>query len=142
MPEVEAFQRGPAWPVVEHGEDRSALNRSPELPVGRLPAAMFRSANGVRCRIARLAPKGESMKKRTLVLVIAGAMAFGGATAGAAPDKKDHSPGPKSGKAEKRKAYGKYCQGEGKKHVNGQKKTPFSVCASGAKKLIRDQAED
>ena len=28
----------------------------------------------------------------------------------------------------KAKAYGKFCQGESKKHVAGQKGTPFSQC--------------
>ncbi len=33
------------------------------------------------------------------------------------------------------KAYGRVCQGESKKHVAGQKGTPFSQCVSAAAKL-------
>jgi len=35
----------------------------------------------------------------------------------------------------KAEAYGKYCQGESKKHVKGQKGTPYSDCISAAAKL-------
>jgi hypothetical protein len=81
------------------------------------------------------------MKKTTLVALMVGVMAFGGATANAAPDK-DHSPGPKPGKAEKRKAYGKYCQAEVKKHVKGQKGTPFSQCVRAMAKLDKGKADN
>ena len=37
------------------------------------------------------------------------------------------------------KAFGKLCQGESKKHVKGQKGTPFSVCVSGANKLLKSE---
>jgi hypothetical protein len=33
------------------------------------------------------------------------------------------------------KAYGKYCQGESKKHVAGEKGTPFSQCVTAMAKL-------
>jgi hypothetical protein len=36
---------------------------------------------------------------------------------------------------EKAKAYGKLCQGESKKHVAGQKGTPFSQCVTAMAKL-------
>lgn len=81
------------------------------------------------------------MKKVTLVALAVGAMAFGGATANATPDK-DHSAGPKPGKAEKRKAYGKYCQGESKKHVKGEKGTPFSQCVRAMAKLDKGKADN
>ena len=35
------------------------------------------------------------------------------------------------------KAYGKYCQGESKTHVAGQKGTPYSECVVAAAKLRR-----
>ncbi len=38
----------------------------------------------------------------------------------------------------KAEAYGKYCQGESKKHVKGQKGTPFSMCVAAMKKLDAD----
>ena len=35
----------------------------------------------------------------------------------------------------KAEAYGKYCQGQSKKHVEGQKGTPFSQCVGAMRKL-------
>jgi hypothetical protein len=40
------------------------------------------------------------------------------------------TPGPKAGLPEKAKAYGRYCQGESKKHVAGEKGTAFSRCVT------------
>jgi hypothetical protein len=40
------------------------------------------------------------------------------------------TPGPKAGLPEKAKAYGRYCQGESKKHVKGEKGTAFSRCVT------------
>lgn len=37
-------------------------------------------------------------------------------------------PGPKDGLPAQAKAYGRYCKGESKKHVKGEKGTPFSRC--------------
>lgn len=37
-------------------------------------------------------------------------------------------PGPKDGLPAQAKAYGRYCQGESKKHVKGEKGTAFSRC--------------
>jgi hypothetical protein len=50
------------------------------------------------------------------------------------------TPGPDASAAAKGKAYGKYCQGESKKHVKGEKGTPFSRCVSAAAKLKAAQA--
>jgi hypothetical protein len=36
----------------------------------------------------------------------------------------------------KAKAYGKYCQGESKKHVKGEKGTPFSQCVRAMHKAV------
>jgi hypothetical protein len=80
------------------------------------------------------------MKKSAGVALIVGVMVFGGATANATPGK-DHTPGPKPGKAEKRKAYGKYCQGEIKKHVKGEKGTPFSQCVRAMNRLDKGKAD-
>jgi hypothetical protein len=38
------------------------------------------------------------------------------------------TPGPKDGLPAQAKAYGRYCQGESKKHVKGEKGTEFSRC--------------
>src|SRR6266513_2716126 len=42
----------------------------------------------------------------------------------------------------KAKAYGFYCQGESKKHVDGQKGTPFSQCVTGMAKLANGSADN
>lgn len=45
------------------------------------------------------------------------------------------TPGPRAGLPAKAKAYGRYCQGESKKHVAGQRGTPFSNCVTDMAKL-------
>ena len=40
------------------------------------------------------------------------------------------TPGPKASLPEKAKAYGVYCRGFSKKHVKGEKGTPFSRCVT------------
>ncbi|HMJ74211.1 MAG TPA: hypothetical protein VK471_12725 [Solirubrobacterales bacterium] len=40
------------------------------------------------------------------------------------------TPGPKAGLPAKAKAYGRYCQGESKQHVKGEKGTAFSRCVN------------
>jgi hypothetical protein len=50
------------------------------------------------------------------------------------------TPGPDASSKAKGKAYGKYCSTESKKHVDGQKGTPFSKCVSAAARLQEDQA--
>lgn len=44
-------------------------------------------------------------------------------------------PGPTASLPAQAKAYGRYCQGESKKHVSGQKGTPFSQCVTAMAKL-------
>jgi hypothetical protein len=66
-----------------------------------------------------------------LLAVAPAAMAHGGP-----PSHHGHAtPGPKAGLPAKAKAYGRYCQGESKKHVAGQKGTPFSQCVTAMAKL-------
>jgi hypothetical protein len=48
-------------------------------------------------------------------------------------------PGPNASPATKAKAYGKHCQGQSKKHVAGQKGTPYSRCVVAAAKLRQEQ---
>jgi hypothetical protein len=48
-------------------------------------------------------------------------------------------PGPIAGAETKAKAYGKHCQGQSKKHVAGQKGTPYSRCVVAAAKLHNEQ---
>ena len=54
----------------------------------------------------------------------------------------DSTPGPKASLPAKAKAYGKYCQGESKKHVDGQKGTPFSQCVTGMAKLANGNTDN
>jgi hypothetical protein len=42
----------------------------------------------------------------------------------------DATPGPKAGLPAKAKAYGRYCKNESRKHVKGEKGTPFSRCVT------------
>ena len=44
-------------------------------------------------------------------------------------------PGPNATLPAKAKAYGRYCQGQSKTHVAGQKGTPFSQCVTAMAKL-------
>jgi hypothetical protein len=48
---------------------------------------------------------------------------------------KPSPPGPGASLPAKAKAFGKRCQGESKKHVAGQKGTPFSQCVTAMAKL-------
>jgi hypothetical protein len=50
-------------------------------------------------------------------------------------------PGPNATPAAKAKAYGKRCQGQSKKHVAGQKGTPYSRCVVAAAKLREEQQD-
>lgn len=52
------------------------------------------------------------------------------------------TPGPKAGLPEQAKAYGRYCKGESRKHVKGEKGTAFSRCVVAAAKLRHDEKED
>jgi hypothetical protein len=51
----------------------------------------------------------------------------------------NESPGPGAPLPEKAKAYGRYCQTESKKHVDGQKGTPFSQCVTAVAKANHDE---
>ena len=53
---------------------------------------------------------------------------------------KPSTPGPNASLPAKAKAYGKYCQGESKKHVAGTPGTPFSKCVTDMAKLAHGQA--
>jgi hypothetical protein len=56
------------------------------------------------------------------------------------------TPGPKAGLPEKANAYGRYCNDQSRKHIKGEKGTPFSQCvtamakAAHSKKLSPGQA--
>jgi hypothetical protein len=49
------------------------------------------------------------------------------------------TPGPGASLPEKAKAYGNYCQGQSKKHVKGEKGTPFSQCVTAMAKAANNE---
>ncbi len=49
------------------------------------------------------------------------------------------TPGPKAGLPAQAKAYGRYCQGESKKHVKGEKGTAFSRCVKAMAKAANEE---
>lgn len=51
----------------------------------------------------------------------------------------DPTPGPKAGLPEQAKAYGRYCQGESRKHVKGEKGTPFSRCVTAMARAVNNE---
>lgn len=55
-----------------------------------------------------------------------------------APEKPE-TPGPSAGMPEKAKAYGVYCNDQSKKHVAGQKGTPFSQCVNAMAKAANNE---
>lgn len=82
----------------------------------------------------RLKPK-LAVLAGTVVLGISPAVALG--TPGGQPNK-SNSPT----KTSKAKAYGKFCQGESKKHVAGTPGTPFSDCVTDMAKLANGSASN
>jgi hypothetical protein len=58
------------------------------------------------------------------------------------PAKTEHATPPSDAPAaEKAKAYGKLCQAESKKHVAGEKGTPFSQCVTAMAKLASGETD-
>lgn len=51
------------------------------------------------------------------------------------------TPGPTASAGAKAKAYGRFCQGQSKQHVAGQKGTPFSQCVTAMAKLANGQVK-
>jgi hypothetical protein len=84
-------------------------------------------------------------------IVVAAALAVAAAPAAALPPQasekaaqgqanKPATPGPKASAETKRNAYGKYCQDQSKKHVAGQKGTPFSQCVTAMAKAAKSES--
>jgi hypothetical protein len=93
------------------------------------------------------------MKLLIRIAVVTGALALAAAPAmaGQSPTGEAHgngpnynpapeTPGPKAPLPEKAKAYGVYCQDQSKKHVDGQKGTPFSQCVTAMAKAAHDES--
>jgi hypothetical protein len=51
------------------------------------------------------------------------------------------TPGPAASTPAKAKAYGKYCQGQSKRHVRGEKGTPFSRCVTAMAKVATQSTD-
>jgi hypothetical protein len=74
-----------------------------------------------------------------LVVAPSAALAQGVDYAPAPPEHPTHpTPGPKASLPEKAKAYGVYCRSFSKKHVKGEKGTPFSRCVTAMAKATTD----
>jgi hypothetical protein len=56
-------------------------------------------------------------------------------------ERKPSTPGPNASLPAKAKAYGVYCQNQSKKHVKGEKGTPFSKCVTAMAKLASGQTK-
>ena len=89
------------------------------------------------------------MRFQSKLAIAAGVMALSAAPALAAtpPDNqgtanKPATPGPSAGLPAKAKAYGKYCQDQSKKPVEGAKGTPFSLCVTAMAKLAKGATEN
>lgn len=88
------------------------------------------------------------LRFQTKLATVAGALALCAAPALAAvPENpgagnKPSTPGPGAGLPAKAKAYGKYCQSQSKKHVDGQKGTPFSQCVTAMAKLANGSTDN
>ena len=82
------------------------------------------------------------MNRTVKLALITGALALSASPALslAKPTGHGHSPG--ASLPAKAKAYGKYCQNESKKHVDGQKGTPFSQCVTAMAKLANGAADN
>ena len=57
---------------------------------------------------------------------------------GKGPQYAPETPGPGASLPEKAKAYGVYCRGESKEHVEGEKGTPFSQCVTAMAKAAKN----
>lgn len=55
---------------------------------------------------------------------------------------KPATPGPSASPQSKAKAYGRYCAGQSKQHVKGQKGTAFSRCVTAMAKVAKDDSVD
>jgi hypothetical protein len=75
-----------------------------------------------------------------LALGVSPALALAGAPDNHGNGHKDATPAPSASMPTKAKAYGKYCQGQSKKHVKGTKGTPFSNCVTAMAKVANDKA--
>ncbi len=56
--------------------------------------------------------------------------------------KPDTTPGPHASMPAKAKAYGKYCADQSRKHVKGEKGTPFSQCVTAMAKLANGKTDN
>jgi hypothetical protein len=84
-------------------------------------------------------------------IAVAGALALAASPAVALPPQaadnaaqgqanRPATPGPGASAESKRKAYGKFCQNQSKKHVEGQKGTPFSQCVTAMAKAANSES--
>jgi hypothetical protein len=80
------------------------------------------------------------MRLQSKLAVLAGSMALGVSPAVALGNGGHPNKSTPPTKASTAKAYGKFCQGESKKHVAGTPGTPFSKCVTDMAKLANGSA--
>lgn len=76
------------------------------------------------------------MRNLAAAVLTCAAMSLAVSPAIAAPP--NHAPGPKDGMPAKAKAYGNYCKDQSRKHVEGEKGTPFSRCVTAMAKVAKN----
>jgi hypothetical protein len=92
------------------------------------------------------------MKLKTKIAAALGALALAAAPAAALAGQPEHpgsngkgheknnpTPGPKASLPQKAKAYGVYCKDQSRKHVKGEKGTPFSQCVTAMAKAANHE---
>jgi hypothetical protein len=113
------------------------------------------SASRIRSPVTGVDNEGGTMKLHLRIALIVGALTVAVAPAMALGDSPNsqgkgqgngptyapgqENPGPNATPPEKAKAYGVYCKNESKKHVKGEKGTPFSQCVNAMAKAAHDE---
>ncbi len=82
------------------------------------------------------------MKVSIAAVALTGALALAAPAVALPPQASDRAgtPGPSASAESKRKAYGTFCQDQSKKHVEGQKGTPFSQCVTAMAKAAKSES--
>ena len=82
-----------------------------------------------------------SITRSIVVLATAALLAIPSVALAAGPTGDSGTPGPDAPPSVKAKAYGRYCAKESKKHVAGEKGTPFSRCVTAMAKAASGEAK-
>ena len=80
------------------------------------------------------------MKKFVLTAIASAALLVPVPAIAGNADHPDQAKGPQTEKVSKAKAYGKYCKGQSKQHVKGEKGTAFSRCVTAMARADRNDS--